>query len=417
VPPPEATGAARAAAEPVDVCVVGGGVIGGAAALAAARAGYQVLLLDRAAPLAAPGRLGVELRTLAVSPASAALLDELGVWSTQPRACYHRMVVWEELGTGAMTFDAADVGRAELGWIVENGPLAMALWDALDNHPRVRLAAPCELVAVQAQEQAVALSLRPGLDGATAEQWHCRLLVGADGARSRVRELLAVDASRRPTGHHALATVIRSERPHDGVAWQRFLRGGPVALLPTREPDLSAVVWSQPDEQARARQALPEAAFRADLGRALQHCLGAVDAVDERAVFPLDELLVSRFRGGPRSLLIGDAARVIHPLAGQGANIGFEDVRELLAVLRAVAAEPAPDPGAPRHWRAFDRRRRTRSQLMLGLMRALRAGYGGANPALALARNLAVGWLDGAAPVKQQIIREALGLGPLAREL
>ncbi|MFW6093044.1 MAG: FAD-dependent monooxygenase [Pseudomonadota bacterium] len=385
-----------------DLAVAGGGLVGAALALGAAQLGRRVLVLEPEEPQRVRGALGLDLRTVAISPASRELLAGLGVWSSG--AAYRRMEVWEERGTRAMTFDAGEVGRDELGWIVENSALAVSLWAALHRHDRVTVRA-ASVTGVHPAEHRVDLEL----EGAHAA---ARLLVAADGGDSRVRALLGVGVETFDVGHSALATVARTARPHDGVAYQRFLLEGPVALLPTVEPNLVSVVWSQPPERAAARRALPEAGFCADLARSVQYRLGDVAAVDRRVVFPLRQQLAERFNPHPRALLVGDAARVLHPLAGLGANLGFEDVRAVLDVLAALPA--AADPGSPRLWAGLDRRRRARARFMVGVMNALRRTYARSDPLSALARNLGVGWLDRAMPVKRQIMKEAMGLGPVS---
>jgi 2-polyprenylphenol 6-hydroxylase len=388
-----------------DVAVVGGGLIGAGAALGLARQGRRVLLVEPAQPAAQTFRLGIDIRTVAVSPATRNLFEALEVWPHLEPAPYRRMEVWEERGTQAMIFDAADVSRRELGWIVENGPATEALWRALRLQDDVTLCA--DRVAGVAPGPG-SVELDTGGSPVTA-----RLVIAADGASSLVRRHLGVPVQTHDVGHVALATVVRTERPHQGVAYQRFLLDGPVALLPTRDPRLCSVVWSQAPKNAERRNAQSDQDFCAELGRAVQGCLGRVEEVDRRIVFPLQQLLAATFNPHPRVLLIGDAARVLHPLAGLGANVGFEDVRDLLGVLEQVPA--SGDPGAGGLWRAFDRRRLARARSMLGLMNALRRVYARGDPLSQWVRNLGVGWLNRATPIKRQVMIEAMGLGPVGR--
>jgi 2-octaprenylphenol hydroxylase len=318
------------------------------------------------------------------------------------------MEVWEERGTRAMEFDAADLGRAELGWIVENGPLCVALWERLERMPGVSVVA-AGVTAVQPAPGPASDEIRLIAGDRTLA---VRLLLAADGAASTVRRLLDVAVRSWDVGHAALATAARFERPHEGAAYQRFLLDGPVALLPTAVPDTCSVIWSQSPEQARRRAALDDAAFAAELERALQHRLGAVTALDRRITFPLQQQLAASFNPHPRVLLLGDAARVVHPLAGLGANLGLEDVRAVLTGLGASGR--CGDPGGAGRWRAFDRRRTARSRLMLDVMLGLRHVYARGDPLSQWLRNVGVDWLNRAAPVKRQIMLEALGLGPVA---
>ena len=404
-----------------DVAVVGGGLIGAAAALGLAAQGRTVLLIEPHRPTAVRGSLGMDLRTLALSPASRDLLEELGVWGRVEAAPYRHMEVWEERGTRAMHFDAAMAGREELGWIVENGPLVEALWNAAEGQAAIRVhRGRLADVSVGADEVVLALAAAEDPTAAPAAiapagSARARLLIAADGAASAVREKLGVAVRSYEVGQMALATVVRTERPHGCTAYQRFLLDGPVALLPGRNERLSSVVWSQSPAEAERRRGLDDAAFAAELGRAVQHRLGAIEAVDRRLTFPLRQHVAERFNPHPRALLVGDAARVVHPLAGQGANLGLEDVRGVLDVLGALA--PAADPGSPGLWRGFDRRRGARARLMVGLMGALRQAYAAGDPLTQWLRNTGVGLLDGLAPLKRQIMVEAMGLGPVSRRV
>lgn len=391
--------------EHYDVAVIGGGLIGAAAALGLARLSRRVLLLEPAQPALQPGRLGLDIRTVAVSPASRQLLESLGVWRDLVAAPYRRMEVWEERGTQAMVFAADDVARAELGWIVENGPATMALWAGLREQEQATICAG-RVVGLEPGEARVEIQLEQGRASA-------QLVVAADGARSMIRQLLGVAVETVDVGHAALATSVRTARPHQGVAYQRFLLDGPIALLPTRDPVICSVVWSQSPQQAQRRSALPDAEFQAELGRAVQGCLGAIEEVDRRVVFPLQQLLAATFNPHPRVLLIGDAARVLHPLAGLGANVGFEDVRDLLGVLARLPG--SADVGIEGLWRAFDRQRLIRARLMLGLMNALRQTYARGDPVSQWVRNLGVGWLNASTALKRQVMQEAMGLGPVGR--
>ncbi len=391
-----------------DVVVVGAGLVGAAAALGLAQQGYSVVVFERHKPEIRRGKLGMDIRNVALSPASQSLLERLDVWrSINGAAPYRRMCVWEERGTKGMDFRAASVGREELGWILEQSPLAALFWQRLEAESNVELLLGAPLIGIRTDDNVVKLVTRDN-------EVETRLLLGADGARSTVRELLGVRAEMVDTGHHALASVVRTELPHEDVAYQRFLLSGPLALLPGVEANLSSMVWSQPPENALRRQSLPDPQFCEELAQSLDFRLGAVQAVDERSVFPLQQMLVRSFNPHSRVLLIGEAARILHPLAGLGVNLGFEDVRD---VLQRLDGSPSDDPGADGLWRRFARRRRARSQLLIGLMTAFRRVYAASDPGLSWARNRGVGWLDNATTIKTQLIKEALGLGSVAELL
>jgi 2-polyprenylphenol 6-hydroxylase len=389
-----------------DVLVVGGGLVGATAALALARAGRRVVLLDRAEPQVTRGRLGFDVRTVALNAASADLLGELGVFASLAGCPFDRVHVCEELGTRYVEFSAAEVDRHELGWIIEVSPAVDTLWRVLRGEPRAQLV----LGSIDAvAPAAAAVEVAAGEERITAA-----LLIAADGAQSSVRRLLGVAAARFETGQAAIATVIETERPHEGIAWQCFRRDGPLALLPLPPRDgrhFCSVVWSQSEVVAAAAMREDDAAFVASLERASGHRLGVVRAVDARFCFPLEQRVAASFQPVPRVLLIGDAARVLHPLAGQGVNLGFEDVREVQRV--ALRVEPQA-LGDAELWRGFARRRELRAQLMVRAMDAFANAYRLADPGLAWLRNMAVQLLNDAPPLKRQLIREALGYGILA---
>lgn len=391
-----------------DVIVVGGGLVGALSAALLGRQGRRVVLVERTRPQREAGELGIDLRNVAISPASQALLESAGVWQQLDAAAYSRMCVWEERGTRQLEFTAAEVGRSELGWICENSELVCALWDELEALDNVELRVGEEVQQVTASTDQAGVALRTG-------EVTGRLLIGADGHRSSVRTALGVAVSEKPTGHHALATVIRTQKAHEGVAWQRFLLDGPLAILPSREPHLASVVWSQSAAQAERRAQQEAAAFCAELGQCTELRLGRIEAVDRRMVFPVSQMLAESFNPVPRVLLIGDAARAIHPLAGLGANVGFEDVRDVVANTEVLPADA--DLGAAELWQTFARQRRARAQMMLALMTGLRRTYAARGPVSGWLRNLGVNWLEQSEPLKQQFIREALGLGPLAQGL
>ena len=389
-----------------EVLVAGGGLIGASAALALSRRGLNVVLVDRGEPPVTRGRLGFDVRTVALNPASVALLTELDVWPAFAACPFVSVYVCEERGTRHIEFLASEVDRTELGWIVEVSPSVAALWSALKRQSNLTIVSgSIDSVAASAD----AVRLQAGDTKLTAQ-----LLIAADGANSSIRTQFGVDTGRFETHQSAIATVVELERDHGGMAWQCFLRDGPLALLPLPARDgrfFSSVVWSQADATAQQLMGLDDDAFAARLGRSIDARFGAVRAVDKRHCFPLEQLVASSFQPAPRVLLVGDAARVLHPLAGQGVNLGFEDVTE---VLRVAVQVPSADLGDDELWRGFARRRRLRADVMVRAMDAFAMAYRLTDPGLNWLRNVAVDLLNAAPPLKRQLIREALGFGIFA---
>ena len=388
-----------------EAIIVGGGVVGAVVALGLADAGRQVALLEKQRPRPHPGVLGVDLRTVALSPASRDLLQQLRIWRGLRPAPFNAMRVWEERGTARLCFDAADVGRAELGWIQESGPLAEVVWARLEQHSNVALILSEPLAGVEPAAEAVTLTTG-------GRRLRTPLLVAADGARSPVRERLGVKTQVRDTGQVALASIVRTAGSHGQTAWQRFLLDGPLALLPCADAQTAALVWSQSPNNAARRKELDAAAFCAELTHLSEGCAGEITAVDQRLCLSLNQCLATAFNPHPRVLLVGDAARVVHPLAGFGLNLGLEDAVGLLR-----RAEGVLDLGAPGLWRMFALRRRARSLGMVRLLAALQGFYALPQPPMQLLRNFGVRLINESDAVKRQLISEALGFGPLARNL
>ena len=231
------------------IVVVGGGLVGCAAALGLARQGFAVTLIEPRPPVARAGRLGVDIRNVALNPQSRELLESLGVWSADHAAPYTRMEVWEQWGTGHQDFAATDAGVDYLGWLVEMSPLHLALWAAVDAAPAI------EVMAASIRDVSVAAgSVRVSTERGSVDA--C-LLLAADGGNSPVRRALEVPVAEQALDQVALATVVRTAQPHGAIARQRFLVEGPLALLPLQD-GRSSVVWSDAPERVAEALAVDE---------------------------------------------------------------------------------------------------------------------------------------------------------------
>ena len=215
------------------------------------------------------------------------------------------------------------------------------------------------------------------------------------------------------TGQSALAFAARTSAPHEHTAFQRFLQDGPLALLPMADEHLVSIVWSARNARADELAALPLAELQSELERASERRLGAIEQVIAPVRFPLRQGVISNFCPAPNLVFIGDAARVLHPLAGQGVNLGFEDVRALLLCTEPAVCVNAV-PAASRLQR-FARLRRARSRLAVNAMSALSQAYAGQSPGMLWARNAATRALGGWPLLRRQLVLEAMGLGPVAR--
>jgi len=388
-----------------DVAIVGGGPVGAALACALGREGLRVALVEASAatPPPAPGE-PFDLRVSAINRASETLLRALGAWRLLTRerlGAYREMHVWDA-GGGSIHFDAAEVGAAELGFIVENRVVQQALERCIEGLDRVRWHRPARLADLRVGDDEVVLEL-------DHERLRARLVVGADGTDSAVREIAAIPVSAARYGQRALVANVSTERPHAETAWQRFTADGPVAFLPLADGQ-SAVVWSTREDHAQALLAMPPAAFAAALGDAFEQRLGAITRVGARAAFSLRRLRAEAYVA-ERVALVGDAAHTIHPLAGQGVNLGFLDAAALAQVLRAARAR-GRDLGRRHTLRRYERWRKGHNLAMSQAMEGFHRLFSNDVPALRVLRNAGLALTDRAVPVKREIIRRAMGLKP-----
>ncbi len=394
---------ARRRAPALDVAVVGGGMVGAAAALALARAGLSTALLEAHAPTPWSADAEVDLRVVGLAPSSVALLDDMDVWTSirQSRAgAYTHMHVWDAENGAAIDFDAASEGRDKLGYIVENSLVQWTLWQALES-AGVRRLCPAKVQGFEAREDRIQLELA---DGGTLA---AGLLVAADGAASPLRQLAGIGTRGRDYAQRAVVAHVATERPHENTAWQRFMRSGPLALLPLGD-SRSSLVWSLPEAEAQRVLALDDQAFLDELGVASDFRLGRMLSTTRRAAFPLKLQLAEHYQAD-RFVLLGDAAHAVHPLAGQGVNLGLRDVVELRDALLA-ARRAGRDIGAAHVLRRYARRRRSADTLDALGFDALARIYAWQSPPLVAARGIGVRLLDRLVPLKRRISEHAAGL-------
>ncbi|MGW8310178.1 MAG: UbiH/UbiF/VisC/COQ6 family ubiquinone biosynthesis hydroxylase [Thiogranum sp.] len=386
-----------------DVVIVGGGLVGLSLAAALGRADFTTAVVEAREPSLDWEEGSVDLRVYAVSRASENLLRQLGAWSAiEPRAwAYTDMHVWDAGGGGDIHFDSAELGEPALGHIIESRVMERALLEVLATVPSVVRICPADIGELRQTGDRRQVELKDGRVLSAA------LLVGADGKQSRVRDHAGIHARVSDYGQQALVAVVDCERGHDATAWQRFLPTGPLAFLPLRDGRCS-IVWSATTDEARRLLALNDSAFCEALGEAFDYRLGKVLAVGERALFPLYRQHAERYVA-PRLALVGDAAHVIHPLAGQGVNLGFKDVRELTAVLSGARGRRR-DIGALTVLRRYERARKEDNLATMFAMDGFKHLFGSRVPPVRWLRNAGLDLVDRATPVKHLIMRTAMGL-------
>ncbi|GAB5412734.1 MAG: 2-octaprenyl-3-methyl-6-methoxy-1,4-benzoquinol hydroxylase [Congregibacter sp.] len=396
-----------------DIAIVGGGIAGLSCALALSGSGASIILLD-ANPLPdlpaeipgeAPG--DYDLRVSALTPRSIRLLERLGAWpfvTAARHAPYGHMTVWDAEGTAQIEFDASEVSADSLGSIVENRLIAAALAACVESKPDVSVLAPARLAGLQQAGDLQTLKLEDGSELRTT------LLVAADGALSPTRELLGFKTREWDYGHRAIVTTAAFERSHEDTAWQRFLQTGPLALLPLPDAQkrFCSIVWSIEEAEADPLLALDEPAFCAALSEASEQRLGAVTACAVRRAFPLRQRHAVDYVM-PAVALVGDAAHTIHPLAGQGINLGLADV-EVLADEVSAALRRGLSPGRLDVLKRYQRRRKGDNLAMMAAMDGLKRLFGQDDPAVRWLRNTGMRGVGALPAVKRKIIQHAMGV-------
>lgn len=392
-----------------DIVIVGGGMVGSLLAALLAPAGLDIVLLERTAVSAPEREDPFEPRISALTRASENLLRHVGAWPAieRQRCCpYTDMVVWDANGTGRVHFRASEVGESHLGIMVENRLLQWALTGTALQSPRVSLRCPAQLMALERLPAGWRLTLADG------ESLDCRLVIGADGAQSAVRRLAGIGTAETPYAQRAIVTTVYTERPHARTARQRFTGSGPLAFLPlldaAGDQHACSIVWSQDDAEAERLLALDAAAFCRELGAAFEHELGAIHRCDARYSFPLRAVHAERYVQEGLTL-VGDAAHAIHPLAGQGVNLGLLDAAVLAEeIARARTRELVwwDETTLAR----YSRRRRAHNGLILSSMTVFRKLFASDHPLLVLGRNAGLSLTDQLLPVKQEFARVAMGL-------
>ena len=385
-----------------DVVVLGSGLVGASFALALETAGLNLALIEAQPPQPGAGAAGWDSRMYAISPGSAAFLEHYGVWQELDMTRVSRVEAMRVFGDDArseLDFSAYDAGLRELAFIVENRELQRVLWGALKRAQHVAVMAPATCKALTFAAHAAQLELGDG-------RVLCpRLMVGADGADSWVRAQTAIAIETRPYHQTAVVANFAITTPHRGMAYQWFRHDGVLALLPLPGERVS-MVWSTREEDAARLLELPHDELVAQVAAASHGAVGDLRLITPPAVFPL-RLQRVRQLVLPRLALAGDAAHNVHPLAGQGVNLGFRDARELAQVLRERGSQT--DCGDYRLLRRYERARREDIAAMQFATDSLQRLFNNEIAWLASLRNCGLRLMNRQAQLKNLLVQHAVG--------
>jgi ubiquinone biosynthesis UbiH/UbiF/VisC/COQ6 family hydroxylase len=384
-----------------DIVIVGSGLVGSAFALALRDSGLRLALVEVSVPQPLPDDASWDSRIYAITPGNAAFLESLGVWQALDHsriAPVHEMRIWGDDGVARLDFSAYDAGVAELAFIAESRLLQDRMWRDLQCQENLKIICPAQCESIAWNEAGAELRLRDGT-ALTAN-----LIVGADGANSWVRAQAGIEASPKPYKQMGVVANFATELAHGGIARQWFRRDGVLAWLPLPGKRIS-MVWSTWDDQARGLTAMPEDELCAAVAEAGGNALGELLLLTPAAAFPLRLLRLDTLVK-PGLALIGDAAHNVHPLAGQGVNLGFKDAQILAQVLRAWGAQA--NCGDHLLLRRYERARREDILAMQEVTGGLQKLFNNTDPLLGAVRNLGLRLTNTQGWIKNRLMQQAL---------
>ncbi|WP_188007704.1 FAD-dependent 2-octaprenylphenol hydroxylase [Photobacterium damselae] len=388
----------------VDIAIIGGGMVGLTLAAALADTELRIAVIEGQLPDETLAELP-DLRVSALSRASERILRRVGAWSgieSRRLSPYQHMEVWEQDSFANIQFSAERLAQPNLGHIVENRVIQLALLEQVKKQHNVTLLAPerCDNIVFGESEAWLTLS--------SGKHLTAKLVVGADGANSWLRNTLNIPLTHWDYGHSAIVANIRCGEPHLATARQIFRPQGPLAFLPLSEPNLCSIVWSTEPKEAERLCVMSDEQFNQYLTTAFDGRLGLCQIEGQRQAFPL-RMRYARDFVKDRVALIGDAAHTIHPLAGQGVNLGLLDAVALAQELKQLWLEQK-DIGSKTNLRHFERWRKAEAAKMIAAMQGFRDLFAGSHPAKKLLRDIGMLVADKAPGLKDELMRKALGL-------
>lgn len=385
------------------VAIIGGGMVGATVACLLAEKDISVALVDAGDPSAAWPEDSYDLRVSALTLASINLFKSLNVWDDIVQLgeqSVEKMFVWDHFGRGELDIDSADAGEMQMGSVVENRITVLALWEKIRGLSTCDVFKSIRLEGFDTNEERVDIQLSNNIN------IKAQLLVGADGSNSKIRQLSGIEHYGWNYQQKALVATVRPEKPHQNTAWQRFLPEGPLALLPLRD-GLISIVWTSATETTEAHLKLSDADFCEALADASEYQLGEFELLGGRGAFPL-KLQFSSEYCQDRMVLIGDAIHTIHPLAGQGANLGLKDAVTLADVV-LKAHQARRDIASQQVLRRYERQRKGDNLLMMGMMDGFKRLFGADEMLVKLTRSSGMELINQSTLLKNQICKYAMG--------
>jgi 2-octaprenylphenol hydroxylase len=388
----------------VDIAIIGGGMVGLTVAAALENSGLRIAIIESKLPDTELADLP-DVRVSAISRASENILEHVGAWQgivARRASPYSSMKVWEQDSFARIEFEAEQIAQRNLGHIVENRVIQLSLLEKVSKQENVTLLAPERCSNIMFGESEAWLNLESG-KAVTA-----KLVVGADGANSWLRQQVDIPLTHWDYGHSALVANIRTVEPHNKTARQIFRPEGPLAFLPLGEDNLNSIVWSLDPLHAENLVSMPEEEFNKQLTAAFDNQLGLCKVEGERQAFPLKMRYAKDFVK-ERVVLVGDAAHTIHPLAGQGVNLGLADAAALAETINELHQE-GKDIGLKTNLRPFERWRKTEAAQMIASMQGFKELFSGSNPIKKLVRGIGMSLTNEVTPVKDECLKRALGV-------
>jgi len=384
-----------------DCVVVGGGMVGAASALALAELGLTVAVIEKSVPLAFSPEQAFDLRVSAISLASEQLLKQLDAWQQlqQWRMCPYKRLSVSESEQSYTEFDAQDISQSHLGHIIENRLIQLSLWQKVQQHSNITLFCPETLIKLEQSSAEVELTL-------STQILRAKVVIGADGANSYVRKLANIGTTGWDYAQSAMLINVGTEKPQQDITWQQFFQTGPLAMLPM-PGNHASLVWYHNKDEIKRLSALSNAHLEQEVMQQFPGKLGKVTVIN-KAAFPLTRRHANQYHKG-RVLLVGDAAHTINPMAGQGVNLGFKDVKALQHIIAKAI-------GSGEAWHQaevlarYQQKRRTDNLLMMTTMDALYLSFGHVSPLAKFARNAGLMMVNKLPSIKNKALAYACGI-------